>query len=729
MPNKSNLLIAKPINLDKPEEDPIEVDTIEEEPSVTFELTTIVVGVNQVKIKCKYGDKKYIIANDFAQEQATFNIKELIPGLNLDLAVTKDGSIIINSGDPKVNLKLKTNTAIMNTSSFSCNRLEAKANSILLYHDITVNNNCYVDYNEHLGIRGKLKVAGALDCEGLSGSVITNYGSILAHSARFNDVNQLSAKIINHGLISTKQELELGSKSLYNYGVVLAAQKLLSFGKSLFNAGTIFAVQGISLNYTDSLNNLATGVIASNNKIHLRRYNEHDFIDLDELPPTISLSNQGKVITLDKLVLSTLSKNAEIIANDTGGLLKAADLRVIGDQFVNEGKIIGEQQIAVRLSANKGHWYNKSQGEVVTKHLDCIVEQITNDGKIAAQQEITSLLQNLRNRHQAEITGNTINLIALEKIINDSIIKATEELAIYCNTAENSTYGQLLGNKVLLSCQQLENQGDIISQKSCEIITVLLDNLADGKIISSEALSLVIENQLYNEGYLFAGQGKIKAGNKLINGAYGTISANEIIDLTASTVINEGNIDAPQINLTAINKFNQQTTGRILANLLQIKGHALVCSGEILTKITAILEASKELVVSQDGKIAGDNQVLMSGSVLVNAGDITSQSSLVVDAAYSMEQSHDGQMVAPKIDIKATDISNTGIISANNSLALSANTLNNLYNAIIESASQLTIDAACLANAGIIEAYGQLQLKILYCLDNLHTTNVPQYHA
>jgi hypothetical protein len=709
MPNKSNSL---------PNENFIDVDAIEEEPSVTFELTTVIVGVNQVKIECKYGDKKYIIANHFAQEQDAFNIKELIPDLNLDLAVTKDGSIIINGGDPKVNLKLKTNASIMNTSPFSCNTLEAKANSVLLYHDITVNNDCYVDYNEHLGIRGKLKVARTLGCKGLPGSVITNYGGIFAHRARFNDVNQLSAKLINHGLIVTKQELELGSKSLYNYGAVLAA-KLLSFGKSLFNTGTIFTDQGISLNYSDSLNNLATGMIASNNKIHLRRYNEHDFIDLDELPPTISLFNQGKVITLDKLVLSTLSKHAEIIANDTGGLLKAADIGVIGIQFVNEGKIIGEQQIKVRLSANKGHWYNKSQGEVATKHLDCIVEQITNDGKIAAQQEITSLLQNLRNLYQGEISGNTISLIALEKIINDGIIKANEELSIYCNITENSTYGQLLGNKVLLSCQQIENQGDIISQKSCEIITALLDNLANGKIISSEELSLAIENQLYNEGYLFAGQGKIKAGKKLINGAYGTISARETIDLTTSTVINEGNIDAPQINLTAINKFNQRSTGRILANLLQIKGHALAFSGETLAKITAILEASKELVVSKGAQIAGNNQVLVSSSVLVNAGNITSQNSLVVDVACSMQQSNDGQMVAPKLDIKATEIANAGIISANNNLSLSANTLNNLYNAIIESSSQLTIDAAYLANAGIIEAYGQLQLKILYCLDNL----------
>ena len=702
----------------------IDVDAIEEEKlQYDFKLTTKVISANEVQVKCKFGNKDYCITHYFANEQDKINIKDLIADCNLDLSIANDSSITINHCDPKYNLELITDAIISNTSSFSCNQLKATANSLFLYHEVTIDNNCYLSYSEHLGNRGKLKVGDTLICNGAAKATITNYGSIFVNNRiKFNDVANATTRIINHGVIAAKKELNATTKQLYNYGLILSSKKMIGFGKNLLNLGIILADQYTSLNYSDYLVNRESGIIASGDEMHLRRLDCHDVIDVDELPPTSNLVNQGKLIAANKLIL--FASNNGIIVNQHGGLLKAACTNVISDHFINEGTLLSEQQLKVVLSANNGHWYNKNNGIVTTKHLECVLDQLTNDGTINAQQEILSLLQVLKNSSEGIIASDKIRLTALEKIINNNIIKANEELIMHCNVAEISEDGKLIANKVVLSCNDLNNQGEIVANQGCEIITSLCDNLANGKIISAEQLRVTTEKQLYNSGLFRAKITEIIVGKKLINTDSGSILGSEVIDLTAATVNNDGCINAPKVNLKSIYNFHHKATANIIANLLKLQGHVINISGEIAAKVSGILEANKEIMVNQDGVFTGANQIAINTIRLINKGQITSQKSLLVDASCSIEQTINGKIAAPELSVKASTLVNAGIISATNNLYLHAKTLKNLYNAIIESASKMTIDARQLENTGKIEAYSQLQLKLLDCLNNLQSGQI-----
>ena len=540
------------------------------------------------------------------------------------------------------------------------------------------------------------------------------------------DNNAISStkKIINKGLIYAKQGMTFNVEQLYNYCSILSSKEILGLGKKLFNLGTIFGENDVKFIYRDYLINNNDGIIASGNDLNLMRHDHNKSIDVDDLQQS-SLINQGKVIATKKLSVFNLYNNAGIITNEINGLLKAEAIVLGGDQFINDGNVIGKQQLEMTLSCENGRWYNTSTGNVHTQNLNCVLDQLYNEGAIHAQQEIIALLATLENQLKGHIISDAnMRLTTLKRLTNDWLIKAKDELNIYGKSIAISEEGRLSANHLLLNGEQLVSDGKIITTESCDIVAKFFDNLANGQVIAAEQLKLIIEEQLNNRGSLQAKIANIGSANQVNNSSSGSIYS-EKLTLSALQVENAGQIISLQeVNLLAINNFNQTATAKIIANLglINITGTDLKLSGQLAAKSIALMGWLKT-TVNPDAKIISD-EIVFTGNSAVNAGQITAAKTLQIDVYNQMEQTNTGSMVASEIAVKSNNIKNAGIILGTTKVAIEASTLINLYNAVIESASAITVDAAQLRNAGIVKAYGELQLKLLYCLENLQSGNI-----
>lgn len=697
------------------------LDPINPKAEVRRSFTIVVKKLDdgQLQIKYKYDNqatasKKYT----FSETQQELNLKDLIPDDNAELSCLVDGSVLIHGCDRACNLSITSDAIISNTKAFNCHRLSLDAKSIVLQHNVKVKNSGALLYKERLDNWVKLKTGTNLDCKGGDRSILNNRGIFYA-----KEKAQVAAhKILNRGLIFAIKDVVINGKKLYNRSLILAMHNLNSLGRELQNSGIMFGSE-VDLLVHRYLINSNCGTIKSNGDLRLcSTTNSMRAIRSGEIDQSGGLINQGKIIAGKNLV----ARSAWSIFNNANSVIEAASVTLSGKELINAGQVLSNGELEVILSAADGYLYNQESGKFESKNFFCSSDRLVNEGVIHTFKPIEGLLRTLNNQLLGKISSDAkICLMGLKQIINDGLINGDEGVTL---SSQSTTFGessQLIGRKTLLKSDELTTAGKITAQ-NCRIIAKFFENLPKGEI-STEQLKVSIEAQLANQGSLQSEIATITSCDSVYNQKSGSVLSEQLA-ITTANLDNEGVISGSEkAKLKAVYSFSQNANAKLVSTDGTVSAFAtnLTLSGQISAKLQAILQATKETVITDDAKITSQNAAV-SGNNIVNAGSVTITEQLSVDADNQLQQTAHGSMIAREINITACDASNAGIIKAYDELQLKVlNCLENLELGKINSQDLIVEVCGAIINSGLIAAESTACLKVKELLKN-HTSGVIQ---
>jgi len=372
--------------------------------------------------------------------------------------------------------------------------------------------------NQHGGLllaQGSLTLGGqtldnagqlAADRQSLSFDSINNQGTIQGNSA----LSLAASEAGNQGAVLTDGEMTIAADTLTNGGALQAASLVLTLAKQFTNAqnGSVSAANSLTLT-APSVNN--AGLLSA----------------ADSAVKASSLTNNGTIqganqLTFDAATLNhaggvlfsggSLKIQATKLAS--AGLMQGKTLNLTTGEWINTGNALSEQTASLRVSNTLSN-----QGKILGQHgIDLSAASLDNSGWLIAK--------------AVDFHGD---------LVNGGLIQGGDSLALTGGTLANRTGGQLLsGGQQTLGFRKLDNQGTM-----------------QGKTL------VVTADEWTNGGYLQA-QDSLAANVKgtLNNG--GTLLSQNIFELYAGSIINQGSLAADRLSLTAPSLVN---SGLLQGNL------------------------------------------------------------------------------------------------------------------------------------------------------------------
>lgn len=554
----------------------------------------------------------------------------------------------------------------------------------------------------------------------LGSDSLSNRGALLA------DTLALGAQtLINSGGVKA-DALTLEGENLTNSGTLVANTFTLR-GKQLTNSGLMQGTGLLNLQ-TDALDNLAGGTLysAQNLTLNLPTLNNSGLIttDRDLILKGDRLTNAGEINGLNLssdysalmnnaggrlLADNTLTLNGEEI--DNSGLLAAKNLSFTADTLKNQGEAQGDDGLAIAAQHTSNSGALRTGGT-----LSLHGATLGNDGEVSAADLLLNLSGNAAN------TGRMI---------------ADNGFTLTAPTLINS--GLLAANDLRADASAITNSGTLQGAASLNATGKTLDNQQGGVLLSGGALALQ-NDQLSNAGLL---QGKtldlatgewINSGNALgeagltakVNGAFsnqGKALSQQTLDLRAASLDNRGALMAKVLALhgdlqnSGLLQGNSALSwdGNAFTNLAKGQatgGETLTLTGNTLDN-QGQLQARSATLTADTLRNSGSAQALdslnatLSGRV-DNQGALLSQNRFELAAAQLF---NDGQLAAKALTLSAPQLTNTGVIQGNDSLALATRDLINGQNGQLVSGSGLNLDLNSLQNQGLLLANEDFTLK------------------
>lgn len=563
----------------------------------------------------------------------------------------------------------------------------------------------------------------------------TNLGQLTG----FDALALSAVNVVNAGLIESAGQISINSQAFDNSGQ-LKVNHLILDSNTFANSGVLQS-NNFDLTLENILNN-AAGEIRISDTFNLQSLgidNQAGLILASHFNATLFgdiLNHGGEIQAVDTL---NLSGNGQI-DNTLGLIIGGAALSLTGFDNIDNQQGWIQTQGAITLAANS---LNNTSGVVSL-----------NSGSI-------TLSGNLDNT-TGEIRGVSYQLNA-ENYHSDtaSMLFASDQLTININSA-------------------LNNEGILLANGSLLIDT---ENLNNNGLIYANDMTVLAGTQLSNQGRLQAANLSVET-SELLNGAGAQILASEILSLQATQLLqNEGLLtafDTLSINTSELNNNGvigavqlpvvigyqafQGSEDRLVSNL-DITADNISNSGNILALEQASFTVNNELI--NDGQIYADQLSIFGAGQTINTGDILAQSlSLELTALVNHNLIQTSDFTATVTEFINTDdaltivddasfnitnaLTNSGIIYANNTISLEAQSLTNsgtvsaaqllasltggannsgnilmgdsassisaaqiqnTATGIIKSADELALDAQSLDNAGLINSATALLLS------------------
>ncbi|MEQ9771637.1 hemolysin BL-binding protein, partial [Pectobacterium jejuense] len=481
----------------------------------------------------------------------------------------------------------------------------------------------------------------------------------------------------NNGDWLSAEALHLQAAQTENRGT-LQALTLTADGTSLDNRGTMSGINNLSLFLTGNLDN--TGTLQGN---QLR-------VDAAQL------DNQGTLRGSDALTLA-------ITGNlDNAGTLLGNLLRVDAAQLDNRGSLHGTDALTLAIAGTLS-----SQGELLSD----------GDSTTSAQRFI----------NQGTLQAKNVAL-QVDELDNEGKILGVSSLALTATHAlTNQQTGKLLSQgAATLTAAEVVNAGEW----QAKALTLAAENLTnDGQIQGDASLSLTLpatdgKGTFVNRGTVTTGGDATLFARLLEN--QGTLSSLGRTELTGASLVNDGRVVAA----TGLSlRGDYQGRGLLnTAGILTLHGDTLANNGHWESRALSL--QGKD--ITNQGTVLG-NSVTMSADRLVNHGDLTGVDTLTLSLGDRLHNT--GTLRSRALGVTATDLDNrgdiigtdalqltlagqldnAGIISASNTLAVTADAVK--QRGTLEGKT-VTLDAASLVNQGKILGVDALTLSIAGNLSN-----------
>ncbi|MBI3310109.1 MAG: filamentous hemagglutinin, partial [Serratia liquefaciens] len=348
----------------------------------------------------------------------------------------------------------------------------------------------------------------------------------------------------------------------------------------------------------------------------------------------------------------------------TGRVLAGGALALHGGLLNNAGKLQGQSlEIGVQRWDNSG----SALGE---NGLTATVEQtLENSGQVLSEGPLTLAAARLNNDGKVFSEG-TLQLSA-DSIGNQGEAQGTAT-TVTANALNNS--GNLIGiQKLVLQLEKDLNNaigGKLLSDGELTASAAMVDN--DG-LWQGDRITLTAQ-QLDHKGMLQAGKGiRLDLSDSLNTGVNSKIFSRGEADLTASTLNNQGHIQAEELKLKATELTNggrlQGQTG--LETALSGVFHNLA-GGHVRSLGTLRIEAAE---LSNLGDLQGDG-----GSVLQLDRQLINSGKMIVGGALDLQTptlNNSGWLQANSLTFNGIKLDNSGTLSTTGDNQLTLDSLNN----------------------------------------------------
>ncbi|NCE90891.1 DUF637 domain-containing protein [Pseudomonas sp. L13] len=417
--------------------------------------------------------------------------------------------------------------------------------------------------------------------------------------------------------------------------------------------------------------------------------------------------------TVDVTAQTFTNSNKGALVSDGGDVvLKVSDL------LTNVGGQIdaGERSVLVKQLTT----LNNGGGTLRGKRLDIAAQHLNNDnGQLLAGAEGLSYSgQDVSNRKGLILSGGALTELNTTRLDNQGGTVQGDSLSVTANSVDNASGGlmaSLVGN-LQLTVEALANRGGkLFGKEQVTVSGASLDNSAGGQI-SGNQLNLTSRDTLTNQGGLIeANQGLTLTGGNLDNSANGQLralgGASSKLNLSGALNNQNGTLEfaSQAFSLDAASLNNQN-------GMLQHAGTGLF---HLNTASLAGSQGNIQGMGSADwafGKVDGLGRVQLNDvltyksdqGLALKAGDrMASAKGLILNVA-SLDNG--GELLSDgDISITTGDITNSGRVSALQTLTVAANNLNQNGGRLAATNARLTLGGT-LDNLGFLTARQQLDI-------------------
>ncbi|XRA31565.1 hemagglutinin repeat-containing protein [Enterobacter sp. SM3] len=515
---------------------------------------------------------------------------------------------------------------------------------------------------------------------------ITSSGSLVAGTLSLD-----AASVENGGLLQGTTLLGLKTGSLTNLA-----------------GGSVYSAQDLTLNVPVLAN---SGLITTDGTLRIKgdtltNQGEINGVSLSGEYLSLTNTDTGRLLADDRLTL-----NGTTLAN--AGNIAASDLHITADSLENQGTVEGDAALTLDVADLSNRGALRSSGTLTLNG-----DTLASSGELSA----TALLLNLTRQVSNEAGGRVI---------------ARDGLTLTAASLTNS--GLMAGTDAQFNSASVTNGGTLQGTHSLTATGVQLSNLQGGMLLSGGALDLH-HTTLNNAGLLQGNTLNLATGEW--NNTGNALGEAGITAAVTGTLTNSGKVLSQQaLDVQAGRTDNR---GQLLAKVLTLRGD-LQNSG-LLQGSSALAWSGNTFANQAQGQVTGGEALTLSGQTLSNAGSLQGRSATLDAGSLNNQGSvqaldaltlaatgrldnkgsllsqnlftltaaqlfNDGQLAGKSLAVNAAQLSNTGILQGNDTLALTTRALSNGATGQLVSGSDLNVSLDTLDNAGLLLVNGGFTLR------------------
>ena len=513
---------------------------------------------------------------------------------------------------------------------------------------------------------------------------ITSSGTLVAGTLALD-----GASVENGGLLQGTTLLDLKTGSLTNLA-----------------GGSVYSAQDLTLNVPVLANG---GLITTDGTLRIKGdtlTNQGEINGVSLSSDYLSLTNSGRLLADDRLTLNgTAFTNA--------GNIAAGDLHITADSLQNQGTVGGDAALTLGVADLTNRGALRSGGTLTLNG-----ETLANSGELSA----TALLLNLTRQASNDADGRVIArdglTLTAASLTNGGLMAGTDA---QFNSASVTNGGTLQGTHSLTATgTQLSNQqaGMLLSGGALDLHHTTLNNAG---LLQGNTLNLAT-GEWMNTGNALGEAGVTAAVTGTLTNS-GKVLSQQALDVQAGRTDNRGQLLAKVLTLRGDlqnsgllqgsstlawsgNTFTNQPQGQVTG------GETLTLSGQTLSNAGSLQGRSATLdagSLNNQGSVQTlDALTLSATGRLDNTGALLSQNLFTLTAAQLFS---DGQLAGKALTVKAAQLTNTGILQGNDTLALTTRARSNGATGQLISGSSLDLSLDTLDNAGLLLVNGGFTLR------------------
>ncbi|EJE0326119.1 hemagglutinin repeat-containing protein [Salmonella enterica] len=546
-----------------------------------------------------------------------------------------------------------------------------------------------------------LKVVAGANRVGTDGSVQAQQGEGIAPKVAV-DTGALGGMYANRiHLVSSEKGVgvNLGDLNARQGDITLDASGKLTVHNSLASRGLTAKGEGLAL--TGDHKSGGNMMLSSKGDIDLSNGSLNSDGDLvlnasGTLTHTSEKLTAGRDATLTAKNIrqdasSQINVARDIVANASDTLITQGQMTAGQNLAVSSNTLTQDGRLLAHNSAQLNAGTLNNNGSVQGTSLNVGSATLSNSGSLLSGSSLTVNTNDFTQSGSAGAKGKA-NIIASGKLINTGSLVSDDVLALKAQDVTQN--GVLSGGKGLAVNAQTLTAGknsvthsDAAMKLNTATATLAGETSAGGDL------------QLQGDRLTTAAGAQLQSGNNLsltVRDAAlaGTHAAQEVMTVNArEKLTHSGKSSAASLSLSAPELTN---SGVLVASTLNTQSQALTNSG-LMQGDSALLTVTQNLDNQQNGTLYSAANLTLDIPDIRNSGLITSDSGVTLSAG---SLSNPGKIIADTLNVKVTTLNGDGLLQGSGALTLAGDTLSQGINGRWLTAGALSLSGKTLNTAG-----------------------------